>query len=206
MRLTWTAISIVWLSCVIAGLLQLWHYGHQPGARIEPPYNSVSESGSTHSNHFKLVMFAHPRCPCTRASLHELERIFTQGGKRLDVRILFFKPSNQPRSWVETDLWYSALQIPGASVEVDEDNAIANRLNVATSGCVLMYDGKGKLRFNGGLTSARGHAGDNYGASAVLALVRGEAHDTKTFPVFGCPLRATAQLPRNIGGEGGNVQ
>jgi hypothetical protein len=205
MRSTWIAISLIWVLCVIAGLGQLWHYGHQPGVSSEPPTDSVRESHTANSDRFRLEMFAHPKCPCTRASLYELERIISQAGEKLEVAIHFYKPTYQPQSWVETDLWQSAQQIPGARLEVDEDNSTAQRLQVATSGSVLVYDPGGKLLFNGGITSARGHVGDNFGAKAILALVRGETSGATVFPVFGCPLQFSALLPSSTGSEACDV-
>jgi len=51
----------------------------------------------------------------------------------------------------------------------------------------LLYDISGRLVFDGGITSARGHQGDNAGRSAISALLTGQ-HDVvvRATPVFGC--------------------
>ena len=51
-----------------------------------------------------------------------------------------------------------------------------------------LYDTSGKLRFHGGITASRGHAGDNRGRQAVVALARGETSDRAETPAFGCML------------------
>lgn len=53
------------------------------------------------------------------------------------------------------------------------------------------------MQFSGGITSARAHAGENAGRSAVVALVTGAALPAPArTSVFGCPLfaRSTARL------------
>jgi hypothetical protein len=78
--------------------------------------------------------------------------------------------------------------MPGVRVFVDRDGAEAKRFGVATSGQVLFYDAQRRLRFTGGITAGRGHAGDNAGADAIVSLVdHGTTVEPET-PVFGCAL------------------
>ena len=51
-----------------------------------------------------------------------------------------------------------------------------------------LYDAGGQLRFSGGITPARGHAGDNAGRSAIVALVESASSAPVETPVFGCSL------------------
>jgi len=59
---------------------------------------------------------------------------------------------------------------------------------VTTSGHVVLYDADGKLVFNGGITSSRGHSGDNAGRAAITKLVHHESAAVPEAPVFGCSL------------------
>jgi hypothetical protein len=52
----------------------------------------------------------------------------------------------------------------------------------------VLYDARGQLVFRGGITSARGHAGDNYGADAVAEFVNTGVRSRSLTPVFGCSL------------------
>lgn len=109
---------------------------------------------------------------------------------RLIAQVLFIEPAGTKADWVETDLWRSAAAMPGVTVHRDEAGIEARRFGCETSGQALLYGREGRLMFQGGITSARGHAGDNIGRSAVEALLfQGQARQTQT-PVFGCPLFA----------------
>ena len=124
------------------------------------------------------------------------QKIMTRCRGRLDARILFYKPADAPPGWELTDSWRDAERIPGVRVAVDPDGAEAARFGVETSGHALLYDPAGQLLFSGGLTAARGHAGDNPGRSAVVALVMGGTPEVRRTSVFGCPLSAAGADPR----------
>jgi len=98
------------------------------------------------------------------------------------------KPHGFADDWVKTDLWRHALRIPGVSVLVDEDGIEARHFRAVTSGQVLLYGADGRLLFSGGITSTRGHVGDNPGESAIEALVNTGSADDDHSLVFGCPL------------------
>jgi hypothetical protein len=114
----------------------------------------------------------------------------TQAQGRVTAYVLFVRPANFSEDWEKTDLWASAAAIPGVSVVRDDEGVEANRFHAATSGQTMLYDREGKLLFSGGMTSGRGHAGDNAGRTAIVSLLtRNEALQSAT-PVFGCPLFA----------------
>ena len=70
----------------------------------------------------------------------------------------------------------------------------------ATSGHALLYDARSRLEFSGGITVARGHAGDNVGRSAIEALIAGDVTVLRQAPVFGCALHNPATM--STGTEG----
>ena len=96
-----------------------------------------------------LIMMAHPRCPCTRASLEELSRLMTGLQGRLDARVVFFAPAEAGEEWWKSDLWEGAAAIPGVEVILDRDGAESQRFRTETSGHVLLYDTHGRLLFSG---------------------------------------------------------
>jgi hypothetical protein len=140
------------------------------------------ESGKT------LVLFAHPRCPCTRASLGELEKIVAHCQTDVTPWVVFFKPDGTDNDWQQTDLWKTASAIPGAHVICDQAGAEARRFHVTTSGQTLLYSAQGELLFSGGITFERGHAGDNAGRTAIESRSAGESTGYCQTPVFGCPI------------------
>jgi len=180
-----------WLVAVLAGSVLLWRYKSEPGAAGVVPERWPHEIAVELSHRVPtLVLFAHPQCPCSRASIGELATIVSKAQGRVEAHVLFDKPSSEPASWTDTDLWRSAAAIPGVAVAVDPDGAAAHRFGAETSGWVVLYEPGGRLLFAGGITSARGHAGDSEGRRAVLALLGGEASRRTRAPVFGCSLDA----------------
>jgi hypothetical protein len=183
----------VWSLGVIAGTVMLWRYGSQAGAAARPPATWPAASAIDRApDRPTLLVFAHPHCPCTRASIEEVDRLLASAPARPEVRVLFTKPRETPPEWDVTDLWRRAAAIPGARVARDDDGREARRFGVATSGQVLLYDAAGALRFAGGLTPSRGHAGDSAGRSALLDLLAGAPPADAATAVFGCALAGTS--------------
>jgi hypothetical protein len=146
-------------------------------------------------------MAVHPQCPCTRASIGELERLMAHSNRLVDAYLLFYRPDGVPPDWEQTGLWTRAAAIPGVQVVRDDRGEEAERFGALASGQAMLYSANGDLLFRGGITSSRGHAGDNPGRAAIVALVQHEPTTRTVTPVFGCTLRdAAGPLPRAQGG------
>jgi len=185
-----TALTLMWVVLVLSGLMILWNYQSTPGVSSQPPTHwPAGTQSSWNKMRPTLVMFAHPRCPCTRASIHELAQIMTYGTERVDARVQFFKPASFPEEWEQSDLWAAASEIPGVTVTTDIDGNSAKRFKATTSGYVVLYDTKGQLMFQGGITGSRGHTGENAGRSAVLSVLSNGNAETLSTLTFGCSLR-----------------
>jgi hypothetical protein len=135
-----------------------------------------------------LVLFAHTHCPCTRASLHELDGILAETQNKISVTVVFTIPDGVPADWEQGDLWNSAKGIPGLRVMRDQGGREARRFDVEGSGQVLLYSPSGKLLFSGGITASRGHEGDNVGRSAIVSFILHGRSAVNHTPVFGCSL------------------
>lgn len=172
------------------GLSWMWAYEATPGevttTRTHWPADSQIQRNTDRPT---LVVFAHPRCPCTRATIGELAMIVAHCNERVDVRVLFFKPKGLSAGWEKTDLWSSAAAIPGVEVISDEDGSEAKTFHANTSGYSLLYEPDGQLVFSGGITGSRGHSGDNAGRSSIESLLmNGQSDQNQQTFVFGCPL------------------
>ncbi|MEO1984911.1 MAG: hypothetical protein ABGZ24_30715 [Fuerstiella sp.] len=183
-------LTVVWLGMVGIGLSSMWEYETTPGQLTAPlahwPDDSLMECSPDRPT---LVVFAHPRCPCTRATIGELAVIMAHCPERVDVRVLFVRPSVFSAGWEKTDLWSAAEAIPGVKVLCDEDGFEAIRFRATTSGYSLLYDPTGRFLFSGGITGSRGHSGDNAGRSAIESLVMtGASVGKRHLCAFGCPL------------------
>jgi hypothetical protein len=164
--------TALWAATVVAGSWTLWNHAAEPGMAASAPARWPSDSRLTRNDGRPvLVMFAHPKCPCTRASIRELDRLLAQTGRQCDAVVLFVQPAGTSDEWPRTDTWQAAAAIPGVQVQIDQQGAEARRFGAMTSGQVLLYDADGSLAFQGGITAARGHEGDNPGRAAVVALM-----------------------------------
>lgn len=189
-------ICALWLSAACAGAWGLLKYENTPTAAAETPSQWPNESQITRkSDRPTLLMFAHPHCPCTEASVGELNRLLVRCQGPVAVHVLFIQPREVAEDWTKTSLRKSAEAIPGTDVQLDPDGTEAHRFGAESSGYVVLYGADGKLLFNGGITGARGHAGDNAGENVVVALVNGQHVELKHTSVFGCSLHNQCPLP-----------
>lgn len=184
-------VCAAWAGMVLAGMGSMVWYENAPGTAGRTPMQVSEECDlKLASDRPTLVMYAHPHCPCTRASLEELAKLLAQCPGKADVHVFFFKPKDSDPGWAKSGVWAYAEAIPEVTVSCDEDGRQAASLGAETSGHVVLYAQDGSLMFSGGITPSRGHEGDNAGRSALTALLTDGACDTRETFVFGCPLAA----------------
>lgn len=176
-------VGLAWLLAAVGGFWAWERYDATPGADGTPTTTPDARSG-----HWRLTVFAHPRCPCTRAALEEVAGL-AAAAPELRVQVLFILPPGLRAGWEHGSSWNRAAQIPNAEVLCDAEGAEARRTGAATSGLAVLTDPTGKVVFRGGLTAARGRAGENVGRRSILDWVGGRT-GTAAAPVFGCPLFA----------------
>jgi hypothetical protein len=183
------AAGVLWGSLLVVGFLFLAQEEFTP-VEVSIPMTLFPPSSAVRlvSDKLTLVLFAHPHCPCTRASLHELDGLLAETQNRVSVTVVFTVPDGVPAGWEQGDLWNSATSIPGLRVIRDQGGGEAHRFDVEGSGHVLLYAPSGKLLFSGGITSSRGHEGDNVGRSAIVSFILNGHTRVSHTPVFGCSL------------------
>jgi hypothetical protein len=190
--LIWAAAILVWLGSAGTGLFWLMEYDNTPGVSADVPVDWPADSALTRDAAAPtLVMLAHPRCDCTRASLGELAELLARVKFKPRTFVVFIKPGDTASGWEQSGTWEQAKRIPGVTVVRDDDGAEARRFGVQTSGQTLLYDPRGTLLYSGGTTGSRGKPGDNAGRADLVALVDGARRPRGTRPVFGCPLFAS---------------
>jgi hypothetical protein len=179
----------LWAGAVAAGSLALVRYESTAGlARTAPAEWPVESKIARSGDMPTLVMFVHPECACTQASLGELDRVLAQCPARVRVFVLVLNEASLPEDAAETRIWRTAAVIQRVQVLRDANGEEARVFHAMTSGHTLLYSADGRLLFAGGITLARGHAGDNAGSDALCALLWGGKPERLTTPVFGCPL------------------
>jgi len=185
---------LLWIFSIGLGLYFLMDHETTPGkppesAPVKFPKDTKLKLSSDKDT---LVMFVHPQCPCTKASLDQLALLSNR--KNLDIDLVCFKPNVMPQGWNENwslDDWTKQKSV---RVLVDLDGAEAKLFDAKTSGQTYLFNQNGNLIFQGGITAARGVTGDNAGFNDLSKVLdrdkTAEAHDgeMKKSLVFGCNL------------------
>jgi hypothetical protein len=185
------AVSI---ASTLAGICALFAFNGTAGVETTGPARwpegaSIKRSRSVPT----LLVFAHPFCSCTGATLEELDKVLARGKSGAPAPAISILFSRSDPTWKPGDLWKQAARIPGANPVWDEDGQEARIFGARTSGLVFLFDSRGNLLFKGGITSSRGHAGDNYGAERLTAALDSRRPAVGTPPrVFGCALFAVS--------------
>jgi hypothetical protein len=172
------------------GLFGLYRFDGTAGTQANAPLFWPSSSAiERQPGEPALLIFAHPLCPCTRATFSEISQLLHPrvNGQRPLVHVLFVRPAWN-RVWENSDTWQEAKSMVSTLTAWDEDGQEARLFNVRTSGLVLLYGANNRLLFQGGVTGSRGHVGDNYGLERLRnALETGKPASLWTH-VFGCSL------------------
>ena len=185
----WILAFSLWAIAVMGGFWTVLNYEKTPGITLHAPTQwptqapvALAPTGAT------LVLFVHPKCPCTKATLSELAILMTHCHERLTTYLFFLSPSHFSEDWSKDSLWKQAQEIPGVQLFQDKDGETARHFHATTSGQCFLYGQNGKLFFEGGITDSRGHSGDNPGRSAITSIVLQGHSDIEKTPVFGCEL------------------
>lgn len=188
-------LLVVWSTLVAAGFAALYLYSTLPGAWGRLPEQWPDQATLQRSaKHPTLLVFAHPRCPCTIATMRELERLEADCPETLQIQLVMYRPVQADAQWVETPLVRLAKQIPRTHVVWDVDGQLAQQFGAHTSGHAMLFTPTGQLAFSGGLTQLRAHEGTNLGSQSIIALLHHLAPATSKTPVFGCPIVEATRL------------
>ena len=179
--------EILWISLVLACLYILLRYQSLAGEPASPPHTWPAPSQLSLGESHTLLLFVHPGCTCTRASLRQLERFTAKKWPGLKTYAIFSTPPGTDPDFHHTDLWRLAERVPLITARLDQDGRLSREFGCQTSGQVLLYDGDGRLQFSGGITDSRGHEGDSVGLESLDTLLRRQTGVSET-KVYGCPL------------------
>jgi hypothetical protein len=192
--------ALVWAATVGAAYQAIRRFESTPGVAAVahaswPGGSRVRRAAGT----WTLVMLIHPHCSCSRASVAELEAVLEKAPRTVQTYVLVYRPREFPAGWERTDVVAAAMRLHRAHVLIDEDGAEARLFGGFTSGQTFLYDANGRLRFDGGITLLRGHAGLNSGRAGIIRIASTQT-GTGKHPVFGCaistrPARGPAKGP-----------
>src|SRR5262245_16749203 len=87
-------VCLLWLLVVGFGLFRLWSYAMTPGPGADAPKSwPAATRVERDPSRATLVMFVHPQCACSRASLEELNVLMKSVHDRLAVRVFVYRPA-----------------------------------------------------------------------------------------------------------------
>lgn len=187
MRLALTA----WGLAVVYGFHVALTYQATPGAPPAAP-SSWPEGlpVALDPERATLVLALHPHCPCSRATLQELDRLLTRWSDALRIHAFVYADPALGTDWHQTDLWRRAASMPGVSMHEDPLGESVRRLGAKVSGTVFLYSSAGELLFEGGITPGRGHEGTSPGSRAIAAILACATPEARSAPAYGCEFSA----------------
>ncbi len=191
--------GLSWAVLVGAGLGVMGAYGQVSGAVGAIPSQWPEASRLAHAGRSTLLIFLHPECGCSRASVGELDRVLAHASSDVDTHAIFIKPKKWSDEKVRGELWEQAGAIPGVRLHVDADSHEAKLFGAKTSGHTILFDPQGRRVFSGGITPSRGHMGDNVGQLALVDLLNGlKKEESIATRVFGCGLFGGEFINRKV--------
>lgn len=184
-----------WLAIICFGLVLALDFEKRPQAlsSLLSAWPSASKI-SRLSDSYTLLIFLHPKCPCSQASISELSR-FIAKNPHVGGYLCFIVPDNVDGSWLKGANWESARKIPQLCSLADLGGREAEKFSARTSGETFLFDKNGNLLFHGGITQARGHEGDNAGLEKLALVLKRNggltpfAGGCEEYPVYGCLLK-----------------
>ena len=191
------AVAVVlWVGTVLVTYRAIRRFETTPGRAaaangIWPAASSIARP----AGRWSLVMLVHPHCSCSRASVQELQAILDKAPPSLRTYVLVYRPADAAPGWEKTDVVEAVSHLPRTEVILDADGREGRRFGGFTSGQTYLYDAEGNLRFSGGITSLRGHAGANRGRQDVIQIVRSQLGNA-SHPVFGCAITTEPRRPQ----------
>jgi len=192
-------ITAAGLLVILGGLWSLTNYSYRPGP-VLAPIDSVPEWDPPRhlaDDRQILLLFYHPHCQCTVATVTELINLLAVQPHPLPITAYAFLPSNQSATWIETETTDRLRRLPGAEIHLDRDGQQARSSGVSTSGHLLLITPQGQVVFSGGLTRARGLIGPATPQAHLAALIGQDTAEPSHWPTFGCPLFSNQPLVKD---------
>lgn len=201
-RLSWplAAALIVWIAFAVAGWYGISAYGLNGDPQATTSIVSQWPVDSTIvrlTERPTLVLFLHPKCPCSRATVGELERLplLIPSDALPDVCVVAAAPRATGDLWWSSPFLDRIARLPNARMVRDPGGVETDLFGARVSGTVLLFDSAGNRLYAGGVTMSRGHAGDNVGLQAVTKLLGDHRASVSPIPPLGCEMVREARQP-----------
>ena len=182
----WLVVLIgAWCVVVAGGFVVLTNYGYAAAPVTPAPHTLASIDKSV--DVWTLRVFAHPHCPCTRATIHEIDRAMTTLRDELQVQVVVYIPDGEQESWADGSTVSAVRRIPNTTIMFDRGGRITRDHGVVASGHTTLVSPDSAVVFSGGVTASRGHEGASVGTRAIRNWVQA-GDGAASAPVFGCAI------------------
>lgn len=195
-------VATLWLGGISAGSLTMWNHQFSQGPSNQAPIAlpAALDALAEDAKPLTLFMAIHPGCPCTGASLEQVDRLIARNPDSIQLVGLVRDSGESTESTSDSKLheesyWKRLESMPNARPFADKDGSLANLLGTHVSGATIAYDETGSLRFQGGMTASRGHAGPSRSMDELESIARQLAPpELCSTPTFGCSLENDPEL------------
>jgi hypothetical protein len=181
-------VCAIWLFGIIHFSVEMMAFDSTPGARAAAPAQWPAKSALLPAaGRTVLLMFVHPECNCSNASLEQLALLENMLDGQLRAYVVLWHgrgmaASGKRREWLRV-----------APVIDDLDGREAKLFGAKTSGQTMIYNEQGRLIFSGGLTVLRGEGGGEKILQGVVRAIKESGHSAVERPAFGCSILRQAQ-------------
>lgn len=207
-RLVQSALLVVLLVIAVVVFFKLTDYSTRPGESGDAPAHltdvrvaavswpatssrKVQPKEFAASGQPTLLLFYHPKCPCTAATVRVLQRLQTRFTTETSIIAVAYCPENQTEDWVNSATTRTLSKLENTQVLVDYAGKMTQEFGVFVSGHLLLYTSDGHLTFSGGITPYRGHEGDGPASSDLLKRVNQMQSGYQDWTVYGCSIVTT---------------
>ena len=190
MSRTLRIILAAWVLAAAGGAIGLLAQETRVSGRRSTPATWPADSRIQRArNTGTMLVFVHPNCPCTRATVARILDTTLGARAKTGPAVVFVARPAADDDWRATWLLDSAARTPGSRIVSDDRMTETALFGVETSGHVLLYDSRGALLFDGGVTAGRGHRAPNAASDALSQAIVDNLSNTAKTAVFGCDIR-----------------
>ena len=155
-------LVLIWIALVIVISSYFYIYQYTDGHIVvrQDYSDAIKLLNSKAEVEYPLtLLFLHPECPCSDASIYELQQI-QKLNKEMNYKVVISYPKNTFEKWSNSNRAKRQLNRDSIFELLDDkENVLAKAFGAYTSGFTLIFNTPEDLVFAGGITPSRGHLG-----------------------------------------------
>ncbi|HEY9787355.1 MAG TPA: hypothetical protein V6D17_18340 [Candidatus Obscuribacterales bacterium] len=179
------ACYLVWIAAIFWGHIYLFQYEAMPSfagtiRRVWPSDSQLSLVGGSPN----MVMFVHPDCPAATASVTQLQQLMERSRSKICANVVVELGEASESAWMRSSLHKALVSAKSLKFIQDFEGHECALFGPTHSGQLLIYDGRGVLRFSGGIIQQGGKHHFNRNAERaryVLTTAHPEYVETSNF-------------------------